>query len=79
MQQADELAALSERCDVVAHERDAAAANLRKAERELADVSEYSTKMFRQVRGCWVWVWVGGGAASSRGAWVISLCCMWML
>ena len=32
-------------------ERDAAARNLLRAEAELNDVSEYSTKMFRQVRG----------------------------
>ena len=34
-------------------ERDAAARNLLRAEAELNDVSEYSTKMFRQVRGYW--------------------------
>jgi hypothetical protein len=43
LQQAHEQAAL------LAAERDAAARNLLRAEAELNDVSEYSTKMFRQV------------------------------
>ncbi|KAF8072613.1 hypothetical protein HT031_000273 [Scenedesmus sp. PABB004] len=38
------------RAGVLVGERDAAARNLAKAEAELNDVSEYSTKMFRQVR-----------------------------
>lgn len=45
LQQAQEQAA------VLAAERDAAARNLLRAEAELNDVSDYSTKMFRQV-GC---------------------------
>lgn len=53
-------------------ERDAAAGNLVKAEKELVAVGEYSSKMFRQVgfwgeegrcQGCVVvgWGWRGGG------------------
>lgn len=45
MQQAQEQAS------VLAAERDAAARNLLRAEAELNDVSDYSTKMFRQVGG----------------------------
>lgn len=37
---------------VLAAERDAAARNLLRAEAELNDVSDYSTKMFRQVSAC---------------------------
>jgi Tfp pilus assembly protein FimV len=40
---------LEERGSVLAAERDAAARNLLRAETELNDVGEYSTKMFRQV------------------------------
>jgi chromosome segregation ATPase len=40
---------LEERSAVLAAERDAAARNLLRAETELNDVGEYSTKMFRQV------------------------------
>lgn len=38
-----------EQAEVLTAERDAAARNLLRAEAELNDVSEYSTKMFRQV------------------------------
>ncbi len=38
--------------DALMLQHDVQAGNLRKEERALADVSEYSTKRFRQVRGC---------------------------
>jgi chromosome segregation ATPase len=41
---------LEQRGSVLAAERDAAARNLLRAETELNDVGEYSTKMFRQVK-----------------------------
>jgi len=48
-----ELSASANRAALLAAERDAAARNLLRAEAELSDVSEYSTKMFRQVGdGC---------------------------
>lgn len=40
-----------EQGSVLAAERDAAARNLLRAEAELNDVSDYSTKMYRQVGG----------------------------
>lgn len=48
----DRLQQSHEQAAVLAAERDAAARNLLRAEAELNDVSEYSTKMFRQVGGC---------------------------
>lgn len=54
---------------LLAAERDAAARNLLRAEAELNDVSEYSTKMFRQV---------GAGVQSGRvggGCLTIQSCC----
>jgi hypothetical protein len=47
----DRLQQAHEQAAALAAERDAAARNLLRAEAELNDVSEYSTKMFRQVRG----------------------------
>lgn len=64
LQQAHEQTAL------LAAERDAAARNLLRAEAELNDVSEYSTKMFRQVshhRG-WVQRLYLQGAAYGRAS-----------
>lgn len=45
----DRLQQAHEQAAVLAAERDAAARNLLRAEAELNDVSDYSTKMFRQV------------------------------
>eukprot|EP00775_Hariotina_reticulata_P010505 gene10505-10665_t len=45
-----ELSASADRAALLVAERDAAARNLLRAEAELSDVSECSTKMFRQVR-----------------------------
>jgi chaperonin cofactor prefoldin len=50
-----------EQADVLAAERDAVARNLLRAEAELNDVSDYSTKMFRQVCCCVVGWGRGGG------------------
>ncbi|KAF6264473.1 hypothetical protein COO60DRAFT_127049 [Scenedesmus sp. NREL 46B-D3] len=46
----EQVQQLEEHGSVLAAERDAAACNLLRAETELNDVGEYSTKMFRQVR-----------------------------
>lgn len=51
-----------EQAEVLAAERDVVARNLLRAEVELNDVSDYSTKMFRQV--CLGW---GGGVCVLRG------------
>lgn len=48
-QQADSLASILAKCAQLEQERDTATGNLLKAEKELNDVGEYSTKMFRQV------------------------------
>lgn len=45
----EQVQQLEERGAVLAAERDAAARNLLRAETELNDVGEYSTKLFRQV------------------------------